>query len=424
MEEKVEKPVDQKDDELKNEVESKAKQNNSLDEKTAVVDEDNKIVDIDTVLSKNKELSTKVDNLSKIGFGKEYIRRLIELDSSFSIGSSEDELKKELDKITDLVIKTISGIKNGIVLNLDGSRDDTASEAQKKELDESSDVFSRSYILKKETIDKVFDEVFGTINVEKNNIEINELIDFVNFKEYGTLINEIIDEEEFKEIFNENGISEEEQKQIEKIEEDVYITADGTDDIDIELLYKYLENPENVAEVLEGRIKANPDSKFLKGLLDENGKLKKDAIQERVDDFQEKRNMIDVINDLKHFKGVIYERLANDDREKFISTLTRAQQFKENKMVAVLINIISNKNAIEVTPEQLIRMHNDIKDDNEPDIENEEDLYNYYSKDSFNAKTRDKRLNKYRKNEKNKKNERFASNVSVRAKKIIIRLWK
>lgn len=182
MEEKVETKSNQKDEVIEQEVEAKAKLNNSLDEKTAVVNENNKIVDIDTVLAKteNQRIKTKVDNLTKLGFGLEYIKKLIAIKGNFSVGSSEQELVDEIDKITKMVIQTISDNTNGIKLNEDGSKDEIASEEQQKIINAGSDVYSQSYMLSKASADEIFDTVLARLNnrEEISYIDINEIPDW------------------------------------------------------------------------------------------------------------------------------------------------------------------------------------------------------------------------------------------------------
>lgn len=404
----------EQNDELKREVESKAKQNNSLDEKTAVVNENNKIVDIDTVLSDPtyEKINTKVKNLSKIGFGIEYIKKLITIKSNFSVGSSEQELVDEIDKITKMLIQTISDNANGIKLNEDGSKDEIASEEQQKIINAGSDVYSQSYMLTKVSADEIWDIVASKINT----IEVDKPIDIQDYLPY---IREKSNARNTKKINDDYSINNIDTTSNDKLADDVYIDIGEKDDIALLAMYKLRKaingnlSSEQFKEALENfeKVVQKSPSKFLKEFKDSDENSYREKISSKLDKFEKDKNKVDIISDLESLKEVRYECLSKEEKYRFISALVRSDAFKEDKQIAFLRDSIVNRNGIKITLKDLIPLAQEVTDNI---FESSSDLKKYFEVDNFSEDTCEKFMKKYRAKDRNIK---FDKSMSAREKK-------
>lgn len=169
----MEKTKEQNNEAIKKEVEGKAKQANNIDNQTAAINSENKIVDFDYVLNNNQDLAFRINNIQKLGFGMDYIKRLVSIKSDFSVGDSQSILEEEIEKVFNSLVIAITDSKNGIALNPDGTIDEEASEFQRAELaaasnssrilseKESKGIFEQiSTVMKNENV-----KVYGTVSV-------------------------------------------------------------------------------------------------------------------------------------------------------------------------------------------------------------------------------------------------------------------
>lgn len=170
----MEETKEQSNEAVKKEVEGKAKQINSIDDQTAAVNVENKIVDFDYVLNNNQDLAFKINNIQKLGFSMDYIRRLVSIKSNFSIGDAESILEDEIEKVFNSLVRAITEDKNGIILNSDGTIDEEASEIERAELGILGDIYSQSYLLSKEKEEQIFIQIFNEI--KENKIQVADYI--------------------------------------------------------------------------------------------------------------------------------------------------------------------------------------------------------------------------------------------------------
>lgn len=166
-----------------------AKEDNKIDDETAAINEEQKVVDIYYVLENNSELAFKINNILKLGFGMDYIENLVALQSDFTVGDDVSVLESELEKVFNMLVETISEEQNGIVLNIDGTIDEKRSELQKAKIATYSDVTAQSYILTKESQQKNFEKTNSTRKINDSDIENfmlrqGETLHVVDLKKY------------------------------------------------------------------------------------------------------------------------------------------------------------------------------------------------------------------------------------------------
>lgn len=346
----------EQNDKLKRVVEDTAKKDSKLDKNTAVVNKENKIVDIEDVLANadNKLISIKIDNLNKFGFGLNYIRQLISKDSSFSVGDLEEDLANELDKITNLVIKTISEKMNGIVLNLDGSLNEKASNRQQKEIDKANDVYFKTHMRSTESIDQIYDTILETLN-SKNYDFLKEDNEYKNLKEedFKNITNIMYSNNNIENVIN-SQLSEAGKKRDEEVNKkgfynnyEQFIIAESFMKYKANIKLRNLSKQqafETLILELNGYLEPGRAEIVLKaefGFTEEIRKENIDKLLDFAEELQHMKNEKDTARELKRYSSQIdtldkFNSLSEIDRKTILINIAKGYYHPDNEKIRKL----------------------------------------------------------------------------------------
>lgn len=154
----------------------------------------NQIITFEDILarSENADLAQRINNLQDLGISLERIKGLVSLEDSFNNGNSEDILLESIEKVFARLVRTISDMPNGIVLNSDGTIDPERSEEQRLEQEK---LYDRSYeplkTLPSEQIAEAFTVVSSQITEERGDRELDEFFRGLGFGNYSDWLKNI-----------------------------------------------------------------------------------------------------------------------------------------------------------------------------------------------------------------------------------------
>lgn len=404
MEEKVDETEKQNDDKLKNEVEKVAEESKNIDTQTAAVNEKNQIVDIESVLAKNSELSLKVSNLLKIGIKMEQIRKIVSIKSNFSVGDTESELEEEIKWVANSLITKISEEINGIVLDENGNIDDNKSREQQEVLESMYDYTKYSdYLTKlpKEEQKSILDVVVENV---KEKIVENYYSDYYSHPDNGNYFPEdTLSPGEAKEREKSVGITQEEIDEVDYDYTYTDINTEADNDLVVKELYvirkkyealiagkdkdsvKFQKDLENLSKTLEECKEKYKDSKYYDDIVN----LDLEGIVDWHHEWEHKRNVSQIAVKLRSFNSD-KEKFANDPeyRAKALKIIARAYRYTKDssyvdKMLKRTLEELDLGSTI--TFDQLKELINETP--GLPRIENEEEFEIFNDLDEVNEKT-------------------------------------
>lgn len=369
---------------IKNEVEDKAKQINSIDNQTAAINDENKIVDFDSVLNNNPDLSFRINNIQKLGFSLDYIKRLVSLKSDFSVGDAESVLEDEIEKVFNSLVRAISEDKNGIILNLDGTIDEERSEFQKAELAIMDDIYAQSQLLSKGKDEQIFFQVFNEI--KENKIQV---ADYIGYNGLDDLPRKSL--ADLDNYWAKHGL--EKENEVSKDEEESVYIRDKQESTMMKAIYKFeremqknppLEIQEQLLEELQAAVDDNT-SKFADKIIDENGKVDIQKVHETRTWFEDTKNKSEIKRDLEKYLDVVgFEKLSTEDKGKIVKILAKAFMHKDDIQIQVALENISKDLELDLSFEGIQKLLQETLD---VDINGIDDLKKFNAKYELNLET-------------------------------------
>lgn len=394
--------------------ENKDKDSLAYDQKT------HRLIDIDDILFGDFKIAQKFNNLSKYGITTEQVKKIYEMSGDTSSNQSLEDILKELEKVFSKLANKINTNPNiGIVIDFSTGKEDVEQSKkkcvdlgidyetfEKKETEEKRgimDLISEAI----EEAEKIASPEFEIASSEFESffdITEDDIYDF--FKNYTE-----VSEEDYEVLFAEIGIPKTSK------------TKQTVDDVDIKemselnvimALYKYRKttDPKKIKEAeenLEKAIQENPNTKYNKYLIDENGNIDFDQSINFLNDWEKKKNLADVfsnmVNVLKAQKENInfYDIKTPGAKKKISLILLMSNKYADNEDIKKLRECMLERFNLKDLPEEKLLeflkstlAYKDISD---------EELEKLIATHEMNDKTSDSKLMKVGENIADKRNK-------------------
>lgn len=325
------------------------------DKNSLVYDEEShRHIDIDDILTGDFKIAKKINNLSKFGVNREQVKKMYEMSADISNATDLDGVIKELEKVfVILAVRINSNPQTGIVIDLSSGKEDVILSMQKcNELNIDYETFeTKTKEEQLEIKDIIFEIASKEISAEElSNFYIEDFSNtFDGFFE--------IDYEEYQNFYINLGITLEDLKQNE--EKNAFVFLETIEDVNmIEALYKYLpklknkDNTKTQIELLQ-ILGTNKNSKYYKELVNENGTIDLEKLEEFQKKWENDRNEFDVDRKLSNLALAMdkemYENSDAKDRAKVTIAILRALRHLDNTKIKKIFDSLAENLEIDIS---------------------------------------------------------------------------